>query len=462
MLKISDISKSFFLEDWDIYGYFDMLKDRFFRVHDIFLREYGSAGQYLFWGLVFFLAVILCIYIKLLSDMLKRSDKAQEEDSDEEYVDEHDSEEVSKAVSEADSEADADIIVEEQPQVVSENAEQQADLFDLTAENYGESVAEDNENIDEEEEMEKKLSVDIVQKSKVSDDYLNLKDVLYKQSKDNNSSQKTEQKTKSSAILKQDSVWDLDQTVGIIINMLAHRVSDKKIAQSIHYLNKGADDPEEIIQLIKAIKNFVGYCNTAKFDALPNRKSLPENKEVLLALAERDNKPCMELMELLLNAQIALAQRQSGLSKELSYALAADYACTMGTLANISNYELAITSFELALDMAPKNVSALSRCADMYWQDNNAAKAVELYQQVLNLADDVIYPEQKANANLKLAQYYRTSGKMFKADEMEKDGRKFFDDYGISVPLSDAEKKTSQVLLDEQGEKMADFVDNLL
>ena len=78
------------------------------------------------------------------------------------------------------------------------------------------------------------------------------------------------------------------------------------------------------------------------------------------------------------------------------------------------------------------------------------------------MADDVIYPEQKANANLKLAQYYRTSGKMFKADEMEKDGRKFFDDYGISVPLSDAEKKTLQVLLDEQDEKIADFVDNLL
>ena len=123
---------------------------------------------------------------------------------------------------------------------------------------------------------------------------------------------------------------------------------------------------------------------------------------------------------------------------------------------------LAINSFELALDLAPKSVNALSRAADLYLQDNNSAKAAEIYQQVLNLADNVIYPEQKANANVKLAQYYKTSGKMFKADEMEKEGRKFFDESGIRNPLSDAEKKTLQILLAEQNEKLGEYIKNLL
>ena len=287
--------------------------------------------------------------------------------------------------------------------------------------------------------------------------------MLYKQSKANSegktiSFDKAGQQEKPDT----DNVWDLDQLVGVIINMLAHQVSDKKIAQTVYFLNKGADDPEEIMQLVRSIKNFIGYCNTGKFAQLPKSLSLPDCYDAVYSLALGDNKSCMELMEALLNAQVGVAQRQKGLSKELSYALAADYACTMGTLANLNNYELAINSFELALDLAPKNVNALSRAADLYLQDNNSAKAAEIYQQVLNLADNVIYPEQKANANVKLAQYYKTSGKMFKADEMEKEGRKFFDESGIRNPLSDAEKKTLQILLAEQNEKLGEYIKNLL
>lgn len=489
MWKITNISESFFFEDWNIKGYFEMLGDRFLHLRGIFLREFGQNGNWIFWGLIFFLVVIFCIYIKLLAEMLKKSDEVlseeieeydehQMETGDEQYADEAgnmpDEETMSGNAGNIDIAA-----VYEETDITDENVQQVEYIEKKSAEN--EDIYEMIlENMDkEEEEMEKRLSMDIVQKSKTSDDYLNLKEVLFKQSKNNNDKQaetKTEKSAETragkSAVSKpekpakvpslNDEIWDLDRTVGVIVNMLARKVSDKKIAQSVNYLNKGADDAEEIIQLVKAVKNFVGYCNTGKFAQLPGRANLPTCEDSLYSLTMGDNKQCMELMETLLNTQVSLAQRQKGLSKELSYALAADYACTMGTLANLNNYELAINSFELAVELAPKNVNALSRCADLYWQDNNTAKAAEVYQQVLTLADDVIYPEQKANANVKLAQYYRVSGKMFKADEMEKEGRKFFDEYGVKNPLSDMEKNTIQVLLSDQRENMYKYIKELL
>lgn len=452
MWNITDIKRSFFLEDWDISGYFDMVSDRFWFFHDIFLREYGVKGDWIFWGLIFFLGVIICIYIKLLIDILRRTEKVTKMEIQEEEEAEREEELEEEHLEEA-----------ETSEVIEEDTENgTTTIADVPEEHPAESIMED---IDEErEEMEKKLSAEIVRTSKISDDYLNLKEVLYKQSKTNNDKQqdKEDDDNRENIKLTEADVWELWQLTGVVVNMLAHGVSDKKIAQTVYFLNKGVDDAEEVLQLIKAIKSFIGYCNTAKFDELPGRENLPLCSDALYALAQGNNNLCMELMESLLNTQVILAQRQRGLSKDLSYALAADYACTMGTLANLSNYELAINSFELATELAPKNVNALSRCADLYWQDNNIAKAAETYQQVLNLADDVIYPEQKANANLKMAQYFRTAGKMFKADEMEKSGRNFFEEYGLRSPLSDKEKETLSILLEEQTENLGEYVEKLL
>ncbi len=470
--KIANISNSFLFEDWNISEYFIMLKRRLLHFREIFLREYGDAGDWYFWGLIFFLIVIFIIYVRLFSETFKRAENIIEEENDDTDTDEPFEEELpDNNIQQINQTTETPLYEETNQQynadnmsanIVEEDAPSAKEYVQTNIQqNYeqGEETQTDDD-VKEKEEMDKKISADIVQASKISDDYLNLKNVLYKQSKDN--MENSGNSKTSTQIKTQDKIWDLDQTVGIIINMLAHMVSDKKIAQSIHFLNKGADDDEEIIQLIKAIKNFIGYYNTGKFAQLPNIKNLPVCADALFALAAGNTKPCMELMEALLNAQVVLAQRQKGLSKELSYALAAEYACTMGTIANLDNYELAINSFELALDLAPKNVNALSRVADLYWQDNNQAKAADVYQQVLSLADDVIYPEQKANANLKLAQYYRVSGKMFKADEMEKEGRKFFENYGIKNPLSEAEKKTLQILLDEQDEKLSEYIEKLL
>lgn len=475
MIKISEISNSFLFEDWELGKYFGMLYDRFFHVHGIFLREFGASGNWIFGGLIFFLCAIVFIYIKLLVDMLKKSDEVLEEEIEEE--------EEAEAEEEYEEYSEQTPQTEEYPEEVSQTEEYQeeAESTEETAEyDYGEPLGEEesdeqNQGVaentpkftqtdKEQEEMEKELSADIVRTSKISDDYLNLRDVLYKQSKQNNGEKVADSKKNNAAkaVLSSDAVWDLEHLAGVIVNMLSRKVSDKKIAQSAYYLNKGAEEAEEIIQLVKAIKSFVGYCNTGKFSQLPSRESLPSCEDALYALAFGDNDPSMELMGALLNTQVVLAQRQKGLSKELSYALAADYACTLGTLANIDNYELAINSFELATELAPKNVNALSRCADMYWQDHNEAKAATVYQQVLSIADDVIYPEQKANANMKLAQYFRASGKMFKADEMEKDGRKFFDEYGVKNQLSEMEKKTLSVILDKQNENMSEYVKDLL
>ena len=83
---LTDIKKSFFFDDWDIGGYFDMISDRFWFFHDIFLREYGAKGDWIFWGLIFFLGAIICIYIKLLADILRKTEKVTEIEAQEELA----------------------------------------------------------------------------------------------------------------------------------------------------------------------------------------------------------------------------------------------------------------------------------------------------------------------------------------------------------------------------------------
>lgn len=84
----------------------------------------------------------------------------------------------------------------------------------------------------------------------------------------------------------------------------------------------------------------------------------------------------------------------------------------------MSDPHLATGSFELAVELSPQNVNAWSRLADMYHLLESHQKAMWAYQQVLEMADEELSPQQIANANKILSQYYYAQGNSLQAAKL--------------------------------------------
>ena len=88
MIKITETAKYFFDQNWNFGEYFQMLKTRFLHTHDMFAKEFGSNGEWLFWGFLFFLVLIAFIYIKSLKEMFYfEKNAAEDNESYEDDVD---------------------------------------------------------------------------------------------------------------------------------------------------------------------------------------------------------------------------------------------------------------------------------------------------------------------------------------------------------------------------------------
>ena len=167
-------------------------------------------------------------------------------------------------------------------------------------------------------------------------------------------------------------------------------------------------------------------------------------------------------MENLIKQQIDKADTQNGLVKELTYAQAASYACIFGTIAGTNNSELAQNSFELALELAPQNTNAWSRCGDIYWQQGNFDKAVYAYQTVVENGDNVLYAPQIANAQHKLALYYADNGKNNTAMDLEQNSINYYQNSGITTSLSEQENQTLQYIEQTGSENLQPAILKLL
>ena len=304
-----------------------------------------------------------------------------------------------------------------------------------------------------------------------TDDILQLKEKLKSQAQKSYESQLDWQKNiqKSYEELEADTALNyqqqrenINELISLIINMLSREVSAEKIAQAVYYRNQGQTEKEEILQTISAVRDFISLCNTGKFDNLPARQELPTNEEAVLAWANGDNSYCLSLLENLIKQQIDNAETKEGLVKELSYAQAASYACIFGTIAGINNSELAQNSFELALELAPQNTNAWSRCGDIYWQQGSYNKAVYAYQTVAENGDENLYAPQIANARHKLALYYAENGKPDAAMTLEQDSINYYQNSGITTALSSKENEVLSFIAENQQQNLRPAVSKLL
>ena len=255
----------------------------------------------------------------------------------------------------------------------------------------------------------------------------------------------------------------LNEMSGLILNMHSRGIDSGKIAQTIKIRCGDKASEEDIIQFIDATKNFISLCNNGKFANLPDADYLPTPEDALYNLAEGDTSYCLSLLESLMNVtvdkghNVKIAQK-----RDIAFMEASNYACTFGTMASLNDNALAISSFELAIELSPKNVNAWSRVADMYSKSGFDSKAIWAYKNVINTADEDIYPHQVANANLQLANHYYSQGDRAKANSLFNYGTDYYNAIGINKELTIKEEEIIGIIESKQREDLSETINKLL
>ena len=110
----------------------------------------------------------------------------------------------------------------------------------------------------------------------------------------------------------------INELVGLIIDMIGRGVDDLKIAQTILFRNQYMSSEEDVLQLIDAVKDFIGLCKNQEFSKLENYSSLPHEEEALYHLAEGDASLALAMIEALMNNGIDHASALSADAKRES------------------------------------------------------------------------------------------------------------------------------------------------
>ncbi|MFV0626009.1 MAG: tetratricopeptide repeat protein [Alphaproteobacteria bacterium] len=256
---------------------------------------------------------------------------------------------------------------------------------------------------------------------------------------------------------------DFNDLIGLIINMLGRGVNDLKIAQTIMFRSQGEVSEEQTLQIISSINEFITLCNKGKFQRLVAEKNLPTEGEALYNLAMGDNTYVLALLESLMESSVEQGNvAGNGVRKENLFRDVSDYSCIFGSIASINDVHLATGSFELAVELNPSNVVAWSRVADMYSRASSTNKAVWAYHKVIETASDELYPEQIANANKALSEYYYDQGNSLQAAKMYNSAKQFYDSIGINRSLDRQELDIIEIIESNQSETLEESISKLL
>lgn len=250
---------------------------------------------------------------------------------------------------------------------------------------------------------------------------------------------------------------------GLIINMIGRNIDEGKIAQTIKYKCDENSTEEEIIQFVEAIKSFISISNNDKFAHLPDAELLPTPEEALYDLATGKPDNCLALLQALINYNIDKCDQIKGSAKrDIAFLEASNYACIFGSIACLNDPILAANSFELAIELSPKNVNAWSRAADMYGLSDSDARAIWAYNNVLNIGNEDVYPHQMANANKQLSQYYDKQGDSIKARSLSNYSNAYYARIGINQDLTGKEQEIIGMIESKQEEELPETVSKLL
>lgn len=261
----------------------------------------------------------------------------------------------------------------------------------------------------------------------------------------------------------QQSHKSLDELLGLIVNMIGRGVEELKIAQTVMFRNQGENSEDEIIQTIASIKDFIALCLNGRFKNLQSDKPLPAEDEALFHLANGDPSLALALLEALMDNEIEKStQMPQGDKRDQIFRETSNYAATFGTLASLTDVHLATSSFELAVELNPQNINAWNRIADMYHLTDAQNKAMWAYQNVINLADENLNPQQMANAYKMLSQYYYAQGNSLQAAKYYNASKQYYDSIGINRRLDRKEVEIIEIIESRQNDDLENTVARIL
>lgn len=256
---------------------------------------------------------------------------------------------------------------------------------------------------------------------------------------------------------------ELNQLMGLVIDMLGRGVDDLKIAQTLNFKNQGMTDENDILKAIDAVKEFIGLCISGKFAKLPESENLPGEDEALFHLANGDTSLALALLESLMDTNIDKANAGNSEEKrQRIYAEVSKYACCFGALAEMDDIMLATSAYELAIELQSVNVTAWGRLGDVYKAANSMPKAVWAYQNVLNFADGEIDIMQVANANRSLSEHLYAEGNSLQAAKLYNSSKQYYDSLGINRRLDKQEIEIIEIIESNQQTSLPEMIQKLL
>jgi hypothetical protein len=265
------------------------------------------------------------------------------------------------------------------------------------------------------------------------------------------------------ALSYKQSVKDLNQLIGLLIDMLGRGVDDLKIAQTLNYKNQGMVEENEILKTIDAVKQFIGLCVSGKFAKLKQYDTLPREDEALYHLANGDASLALALMENLMDTYIDKANSAASEDKKQAlFSEVSGYACCFGTLAELNDMMLATSAYELAIELLSTNVVAWGRIGDVYHKTNALSKAAWAYQNVLGFADEEVNADQIANANRHLSEQLYADGNSLQAATLYNSAKQYYDSLGVSRRLDKQEIEIIQIIEENQTASLPDTIHKLL
>ncbi len=176
-----------------------------------------------------------------------------------------------------------------------------------------------------------------------------------------------------------------------------------------------------------------------------------------------DTSLALALIEALMDKNIEYSSAlPAGNKRDQIFRQTSDYAATFGTLAALADPHLATGSFELAVELSPQNVNAWSRLADMYHLLELRQKAAWAYQQVMDMADEELYPQSVANAKKILSQYYYAEGNSLQAAKFYNQSKQFYDSIGINRRLDKKEIEIIEIIESHRQQDIESVISRIL
>lgn len=437
----------------DYYNVVNLLRARYEHMHSFVLEQFGPQGWLVLGLFAFFLLLIIIIYIKSIADTFRAGNEELADENAEPdglfYTLED-----APVQNIANDNSNSDYLEEDDEEKGKENPQKalRSSTDELEKELSLSLLKASQENVSEEEQKE--MSRNIKKRMKIHADIENAR-VKELKAYLKNKPQQNDENSQVTDVQKEN-------LVGIIINLLGRGVSVPKINQSLYYNYKNIYDMHDIVHTVQSVCNFIGMCNAGKLDYLPQRQLLPENDAAIYAWANGDYSLTLVLLQAFLNQLMEQSQEENGVIKDLTYALASNCACIMGDITKFNDIDLAHTSFELATELSPKNITAWSRLGDIYMAEGAEEKAMIAYQNVMAVADVYMYAAELAHVKQQLAAYYKKQEIFNKAEIFNKESAAYYNDSGIYQDLTEKEILAYNTIYAESSHNLRKYIYDLL